>query len=72
MKKRIRHKIIKRFQDVDSMLSMCFVTNGGFQNNRKTIALLRRVIQYWRRRYPRLYLAAFGTDGDIGHWGAGR
>ena len=72
MNKRIRNKIIRRFQDLDDLLVQCFLVDGGFKHHKFEIRAFRGAIQYWKRRYPSLYAKAFGTDFDIGHFNAGR
>lgn len=71
MKKRIRNKIVARFHLLDGLLDHYFYT-GGLRKNREEILFLRRLIQYFRRRYPTLYHKAFDTDLNIGHFHSGR
>jgi hypothetical protein len=70
MKKRIRKKIQRRFEDLDHTLDQCFAC--GRQRYWLLIEHLRGEIQYLRRRYPLIYFRTFGLDLDIGHFMAGR
>ncbi len=75
MNKRIKNKIVSRFQVLDFQLSQFFL-RGDYRKYRNEITYLRSCIQYWKRRYPKIYSMTFGLDIqdglDAGHLNAGR